>query len=182
MKDFEQMLDTAFHDAELAAADLPRLDLYMDQILTLFDEGLAANKRHPNDRLLTKTMINNYSKERLIMPIKGKKYSGEQLMQLLCILNLKQNLSLADLKTLLVRDEGGVNFKAAYEASLVMKAVLREKLPALLMETFADADVSDPAQRLALTLALSAGATFFRRACEGVIDNAASEQKTEKGV
>ena len=75
MKSFDEILEQAFRDADLQAADVPRIDLYMDQILTLVDEGLARNKRLPDDKLLTKTMVNNYSKERLIMPVRGKKYS-----------------------------------------------------------------------------------------------------------
>ena len=43
--------------------------------MTLFDINLADNKRHDDDKLLTKTMINNYSKEGLLKPIKGKKYT-----------------------------------------------------------------------------------------------------------
>jgi len=49
--------------SDLKSEDIPSLDLYMDQIMTLFDVNLADNKRNEDDKLLTKTMINNYSKE-----------------------------------------------------------------------------------------------------------------------
>ena len=55
LKDVEQMSD-------LKSEDIPALDLYMDQIMTLFDIHLADNKRYDDDKLLTKTMINNYSR------------------------------------------------------------------------------------------------------------------------
>ena len=61
LKDVEQMSD-------LKSEDIPALDLYMDQIMTLFDIHLADNKRYDDDKLLTKTMINNYSKEGLLKP------------------------------------------------------------------------------------------------------------------
>ncbi len=179
MKAFSGLLDAAFSDADISPAELPRLDLYMDQILTLFDEGLSANKRFPDEKLLTKTMINNYSKEHLILPVKGKKYSREQLIQLLCILNLKQTLSLSDLKTLLTRESETVNFEKAYEKSLEMKERLKQALPELLVKLPENrSDSSESETRLALTLALSSGATYFRRVCEGLIDDAKTEKET----
>ena len=45
---------------------LPDFPLYMDQVLTLFDRTLSESKRAPGDKLLTKTMVNNYVKEGLI--------------------------------------------------------------------------------------------------------------------
>ena len=114
MKTFDEILSAAFADADLSAADVPRIDLYMDQILTLVDEGLAGNKRSAEDKLLTKTMVNNYSKEHLIMPVKGKKYSREQVMQLLCILTLKQQLALSDIKRLVAGEGAPGGFERAY--------------------------------------------------------------------
>lgn len=72
---------------------MPDLDLYMDQITTLF-----ADKTQEPDGLLTKTMINNYSKDGLIKPIKGKKYSKEHILQMLLIYRLKQTLSIQQIK------------------------------------------------------------------------------------
>ncbi len=172
MKNFGEILEAAFDDADLTASDIPNIDLYIDQILTLADVGLAANKRGKEDKLLTKTMVNNYSKEHLIMPVKGKKYSREQIMQLLCILNLKQNLALADIKALMEHRDGAVHFEAAYSASLELKRNLREHLPEFLESQFGEkADLADREQTLALMLALSSAATYLRRVCEQIIDS-----------
>lgn len=78
--------------------DIPNINLYMDQILTLFNETLPKRK---TDRILTKTMINNYSKAKIITPLKGKKYTKEQIIQILMIYELKNNVSLQDIKKLL---------------------------------------------------------------------------------
>ena len=51
---------------------IPNIDLYMDQVITLFEEKLAHTKRNEKDKLLTKTMINNYAKGKLLLPIKNK--------------------------------------------------------------------------------------------------------------
>ena len=58
--------------------DIPNIDLYMDQVTTLMDTRLAASKRYPDDKILTKTMINNYTKNHLLPPSDKKKYSRKQ--------------------------------------------------------------------------------------------------------
>ena len=53
--------------------DIPNIDLYMDQITTFMDSQLEASKRHESDKILTKTMINNYAKNDLLPPPEKKK-------------------------------------------------------------------------------------------------------------
>ena len=60
---FYEILEQVEHRSYLKSEDIPSIDLYMDQIMTLFDIHLENNKRFENDKLLTKTMINNYSKQ-----------------------------------------------------------------------------------------------------------------------
>ena len=91
----------------------------MDQVLTLLSEGLSDTKRHPDEKLITKTMINNYSKEKLISPIQGKKYSHQHIMQILCIYQMKQTLALADVKQLTGRND--VDFETCWRAYLDIK-------------------------------------------------------------
>ncbi|GKX67010.1 DUF1836 domain-containing protein [Inconstantimicrobium mannanitabidum] len=81
--------------------EIPDLDLYMDQVITLFENKLSHSKRNETDKLLTKTMINNYAKDKLLLPIVNKKYSRENIILLILIFNLKQSLSIADIKTIL---------------------------------------------------------------------------------
>ena len=42
--------------------DIPEIDLYMDQLTTFMEDKLNANKRSEEDKTMTKTMINNYTK------------------------------------------------------------------------------------------------------------------------
>jgi len=88
-----------FEDIKLS--DIPCVDLYMDQVTTFFDDKLSPLKRDADEKILTKTMINNYAKAKLLMPIKGKKYSKDQVVLLSMIYNLKQILSLNDLNLIL---------------------------------------------------------------------------------
>ncbi|MFT8347815.1 DUF1836 domain-containing protein [Clostridium saccharoperbutylacetonicum] len=81
--------------------DFPEIDLYMDQVMQLFENKLSYTKRYKDDKVLTKTMINNYAKGKLLMKIKNKKYTKSHLILMGLIYNLKGSLSLTDIKTIL---------------------------------------------------------------------------------
>ena len=80
---------------------VPDIDLYMDQITTFMDTHLASCKRYPDDKILTKTMINNYTKNDLIPPPVRKKYSKEHVLLLIFVYYMKDFLSIIDIKTLI---------------------------------------------------------------------------------
>lgn len=175
MKDLSELMQAVFSDRDLLPEEVPALDLYMDQVLTLFNEGLRDTKRHPDDKLLTKTMINNYSKEKLLLPVKGKKYSHQHIMQMLCVYQLKQTLSLSDVKALTGRDD--IDFEACWRSFLNTKQMLRGLIPLQLADSLS-ADLDNPEQVLTLCLAWSAVATYMRRLCEAVIDHRTQEDAT----
>jgi len=81
--------------------DIPNIDLYMDQVTTFMDEQLAKSKRYPDDKILTKTMINNYAKNNLLPPPDKKKYSREHMLLLIFIYYFKNILTIKDIQTLL---------------------------------------------------------------------------------
>ena len=85
----------------LRLEDIPGIDLYMDQVTTLMDEHLASSKRSKEDRILTKTMINNYAKNKLLPPPVKKKYSRDHLLVMLFIYYFKGILPLQDIQSLL---------------------------------------------------------------------------------
>ena len=82
--------------------DIPNIDLYMDQLTTFMEEKLRKTTRYPNeDKVLTKTMINNYAKNDLLPPPVRKKYSKDHLILLIFIYYFKNILSINDIQTLL---------------------------------------------------------------------------------
>ena len=81
--------------------EVPNIDLYMDQVTTFMDEHLSDCKRREDDKILTKTMINNYTKNNLLPPPVKKKYSKEHLYVLTFIYYFKNILSISDIQTLL---------------------------------------------------------------------------------
>ncbi|KAE9635483.1 DUF1836 domain-containing protein [Defluviitalea raffinosedens] len=82
-------------------SDIPNIDLYMDQITTFFDDKLGPWKLDKEDKVLTKTMINNYTKADVLFPPVKKKYSKEHIILLILIYHLKQVLSINEIHTLL---------------------------------------------------------------------------------
>lgn len=81
--------------------DLPNIDLYMDQVTTFMDRQLAASKRFEEDKILTKTMINNYAKNDLLPPPQRKKYTKEHILTLIFIYYFKNILSISDIQAIL---------------------------------------------------------------------------------
>ena len=85
----------------IAPDDIPTIELYMDQVTTFMDKYLAQNKRGDEDKTLTKTMINNYTKNELLPPPNKKRYSKEHIIILIYIYYLKNVISINDIKTML---------------------------------------------------------------------------------
>ena len=63
--------------------DIPNIDLYMDQVTTFMEEQLVSSKRYADDKILTKTMINNYAKNKLLPPPEKKRYSKEHVLSII---------------------------------------------------------------------------------------------------
>lgn len=95
-----EILNALNLEEDIELIDIPQLDLYMDQVIQLFENALSDSKRNREDKLLTKTMINNYTKDKLLMPVKNKKYSRNHVILMILIYNLKQSLSISDIKVL----------------------------------------------------------------------------------
>lgn len=78
--------------------ELPELELYMDQVITLVERYLSPiilKEKHP---LLTSSMVNNYVKLGLIPAPNKKRYNKKHLAFLIAITLLKQVLTIAEIK------------------------------------------------------------------------------------
>lgn len=102
MKDMMKRIFDALDGLDhIRPEDLPNIDLYMDQVTTFMETQLARTKRYPEDKILTKTMINNYAKNDLLPSPEKKRYSKEHMLLLIFIYYFKNILSISDIKTLL---------------------------------------------------------------------------------
>jgi hypothetical protein len=107
MKNINELINELELESNLQIDDIPEIDLYMDQVIQLFENKYSGSKRNEEEKVLTKTMINNYAKGKLFFPIKNKKYSKEHIILISLIYQLKGALSISDIKSTL----GGVNEK-----------------------------------------------------------------------
>lgn len=116
--------------------DIPNLDLYMDQVTTFMDKRLRATTRNPgDDKVLTKTMINNYAKNELLPSPEKKKYSKEHMLLLIFIYYYKNILSIGDIQTLFApitrkffKSENGYGLEEIYNEVFSMEKEEVEKL------------------------------------------------------
>ena len=116
------MLGAVFHDGKL-----PTLGLYVDQVVAIVNEQL----NHLGIEPLTKSMVNNYVKKKVIQaPIK-KKYAVNQLVDLLLIGLLKSNFSLDDIRAGIAQVTMNSYPQAAYDRFVeILNALLAgEEIP-----------------------------------------------------
>lgn len=111
MENIQQIIEKLGLDVGLTLDEIPQIDLYMDQVIQLFENKFNETKRYEDDKVLTKTMINNYAKGKLIFPIQNKKYSKRHLILMSLIYQLKGALSINDIKVTLQ----GINQKIIQE-------------------------------------------------------------------
>lgn len=109
MRDTKQLMDSLALGTQVRLEDIPKIDLYIDQVIQLFEEAFEETKRNEDEKVLTKTMINNYAKGKLFYPVQNKKYSRNHIMLISLIYQMKSVLSINDVKKVL----HGLNEKAA---------------------------------------------------------------------
>ena len=82
--------------------ELPNIDLYMDQVLNYIENSLKDYvKIESNEKIITKTMINNYVKQGIMQPPENKKYNRLHIAELFVICILKQVYSISEIKSLI---------------------------------------------------------------------------------
>jgi hypothetical protein len=157
----------------------------MDQVTTFIDNKLGNEKRDKKDKLLTKTMINNYSKAKILTPSKNKRYNKQQMIQLILIYYLKQVLSISDIhdlfKPLFELENSEKNLiNDIYDIFLNIKknsmknvSTMLEEMSDLIAEAAEGKSEkeSKDVQMLLTVLMLASQAQACKRAAEAIIDD-----------
>lgn len=127
--------------------NIPNIELYMDQITTFMEEQLRNTKRFEDDKIFTKTMINNYSKNDLLPSSNKKKYSRNHMILLIYIYYLKNFLSISDIKNLLepltdsfYDDDKSISFFDIYKEVFQMEHDYNDSIKSSISETFQQAE------------------------------------------
>ena len=165
------------NNADITSNDIPSIDLYMDQIISLIDNKLSANKRFESDKILTKTMINNYSKEGLIKPVKGKKYTKEQILQMIIIYSMKNTLTIQEIKRILhgVYEKDNFSEKdlvSCYEKFMLIKENQRKNMPDFIESNFENISINpeNKDDLLIALLSLTSMADQLKNISEKLVD------------
>ena len=123
--------------------DIPDIELYMDQVTTFMESRLGKFKRKNEEKVLTKTMINNYAKNHLLPSPNKKKYSKEHIMLLIFIYYFKNILSINDIQTLLkplnetyFSSKDGVTLQMIYDQLFSLEPQMMEELKHDVSEKF----------------------------------------------
>lgn len=94
--------------------DLPKIELYMDQLVAVLNDYLSPFLSQGEDTLITATMINNYVKQKVIHPPKNKKYNRSHIMYLIVVGILKNVLSISDIAQLIKMQINKYPLRKAY--------------------------------------------------------------------
>lgn len=175
--------------------DIPNIDLYMDQVTTFMDKRLRNKTRNPgDDKILTKTMINNYAKNDLLPSPEKKKYSKEHMLLLIFIYYYKSILSINDIQTLLrpiteeyFNKQDGFNLEDIYTEVFKMEDTQMEILKQDILdkysraeETFTDAPEKDRdfLQKFSFICLLSFDVYVKKLVIEKMIDDLREQAQT----
>lgn len=177
--------------------DVPNIELYMDQVTTFMDKHLESTRRYSEDKLLTKTMINNYTKNDLLPSPSKKKYSKDHMYLLIFIYYLKNILSINDIQKVLnpitesfFGEAGSQSLEEIYQevfrmeneqAFVVTKDVVRKYQKS--KQSFADVENKDEKkllQNFALISMLSFDVYMKKQLIEALIDETDGIGRHEK--
>lgn len=176
--------------------DIPNIDLYVDQVTTFIESQLESVKRNDDEKILTKTMINNYTKSHVLPSPEKKKYSKDHVLTLILIYYLKSFLSIKDIQTLLqpVTDkyfgtESTLSFYDLYEELVALgtgqaKALIKDVVSKYnaVLNSFDDAPEEDQAflQNFAFICMLSFDVYIKKMMIESLIDLNTENKKDDK--
>ena len=178
--------------------DIPNIDLYMDQVTTFMDEHLAACKRLDDDKILTKTMINNYTKNDFLPPPVKKKYSKEHMYLLIFLYYFKNVLSINDIQKVFKpltdmfyeNKSRDVSLEDIYTTIFRMERIQTDHITKDILRRFKasqnlfpdvkDEEEADYLSRFAFICLLSFDAYLKKQLVERLIDETLSDVKKEK--
>lgn len=178
--------------------EIPNIDLYMDQVTTFMDEHLAACRRTDDDKILTKTMINNYTKNDFLPPPVKKKYSKEHMYLLIFLYYFKNVLSINDIQKIFKpltemfynNKSEHVSMEEIYRAIFRMERIQTDNLTKDILRRYKASqnlfpEVTDEAEadflsRFAVICLLSFDAYMKKQIVERLIDETLSENNKDK--
>ncbi|KAA0774568.1 DUF1836 domain-containing protein [Bacillus sp. AR2-1] len=182
MENINKLLETLHLEKNITLEDIPNVDLYVDQVVQLFENTYSDTTRTDDEKVLTKTMINNYAKGKLFIPIKNKKYSKEHMILISLIYQLKGALSINDIKSSLENINESLLNDDSFELNTLYKAYLSlteknvesftQDVNNLVSEVSEISSLEDPnLEKFLLLTSFVSMSNMYRRLAEKLIDD-----------
>ena len=180
MKDINSLVEDVKINNFITLEDIPDIDLYMDQVIQLFENKLGYLKRNEEDKILTKTMINNYSKGNLFMDIKNKKYSKNHIILIILIYELKSVISIPDIKVAFnnivksydENSEDKIDLENLYKKHLKMISKNDDDIKEEILNITKELEnLNAEEEKLLLLTYLAAKSNMYKRLCEKIVDD-----------
>lgn len=193
MKSMDKLVEDMNLGNHLSLEEIPDLNLYMDQVIQLFEKRYANSRRNDDEKVLTKTMINNYAKGKLFFPIKDKRYSKDHLILISMIYQMKGALSINDVKQTLARlnkkmTDDDFDLQDLYNRYLQLDEnnvkVFKENIQKHTNEVTNEVEKLNDKEReyleqLLMVTALTNMSNFYRRAAEKLVDEMDNNEEKE---
>ena len=186
-KSFDDIIKELCLTDEIKLSDIPKIDLYVEQVIGFIEDNMGHLKRNEKDKLITKTMVGNYTRDGVLMPSKNKRYNKSHIIMLILIYNLKQILSIEDIKALfspIMKDINTINddlipLEDVYSTLLDIKSIEFESFGDVFSEKFklvqerlehVESQNKDIAEIFLTIITLIAQANAQKRLAEKLID------------
>lgn len=185
----KQLIEESALKECISLDEIPDINLYMEQVTQFIDNKLEPLKRNKEDKILTKTMINNYTKAGILMSPNKKKYSKEHIILMILVYQLKQVLTLEDIKKIFsnilndmdTTEDDVVSLEEIYSmfnnlkktGFLNVETILEQNIEQIKESSkdIEDLEIRDQAENFLLVISLTAQANALKRLSEKIIDD-----------
>ena len=96
-------------------SELPTIGLYKDQVISYIETALKPLTANTTEKLLTPTMLNNYVKQKVVSPPKGRRYEQKHLAYLIVVCILKQVYTISEVCELIQIQINTCEIEEAYD-------------------------------------------------------------------
>jgi hypothetical protein len=166
-----QLFDIVNGNEDIKLEEMPEYRLYISQLEEFFDKKLGKGTGDEEERkAISKTMIQNYIKDGMLMPPEGKCYNRSHVILLILIYTLKSILSIKDIKRLLSpiltdinKEDSSSEIELIYETYLSLKEdalddlndTLKERVYKVMEQPGLEGKSSEEMEKLRLLLLIS---------------------------
>lgn len=165
---------------QITPGEIPDIELYMDQLLTYLDRRLGFFGQGEEGSFVTKAMINNYSKAKLLPPARSKRYGKDHVMALTLIGQLKRVLPVQEMDKIL--GQAPQQMEGLYELFLKAQRQAFFQAPQLAQELLEEAADQEEWGSAAVVIQLAAEAQMRLLLAQRLLDGSPrpAAEKSEK--